>query len=383
MKVWLKVTLCVAAFAAGIAALRLTVFRAKPVPVTVAEVELGRVEDTVVNSRAGAVKSRRRASMSPAIAGRITEILAVKGTRVAAGDLLLRLDDQEHAAHVRLCQSALEGAQARARQAALESEEAQRQWERTQALARERVVSETLMDQEQTRAAVAAAAEAVAAAGVREATAALDAAEALLAKTAMKAPFDGVVLEVTTEVGEWISPAPPGVFIPAVVDLIDPEALYVSAPIDEADVSRLQVELPTRITLDAFPGRSFPGTLTYVSSFVETRQEQNRTLEVEATFAESELPSNLLPGLSADVEIILDARDPVLRIPTYALMAGDRVMVLDGGLLAGRRVETGLQNWNFTEVRTGLRPGEQVVVSLDRPEVVAGARAVVATGGEP
>jgi HlyD family secretion protein len=212
---------------------------------------------------------------------------------------------------------------------------------------------------------------------VREAAAAREAAEAILAKTVMSAPFDGVVLDVTTEVGEWISPSPPGVFIPPVVDLIDPRSLYLSAPIDEADVSRLELGLPVRITLDAFRGRSFAGALTYISSFVETRQEQNRTLEVEAEFAEAELPPNLLPGLSADLEIILEARERVLRIPTYALMEGSRVLVVSGEALEEREVSTGLQNWSYTEITSGLKAGERVVVSLDRPEVVSGARAVV------
>jgi HlyD family secretion protein len=379
MKSWLKFVLTMAVLAGGVMALRFTVFRPQPVPVTVAEVETGRVEDTVVNSRAGTVKSRMRAGMSPAVAGRVAEILVMKGTRVTLGDVLLRLDDQEHVAQVQLTRSALAGARARAERAALEAEEAQRQWARTQELARERVVSETLMDQERTRAAVTLTAKTAAEANVSEATATLEAAEALLAKTVMKAPFDGVVLDVTTEVGEWISPAPPGVFIPPVVDLIDPEALYVSAPIDEADVARLEVGLPVRITLDAFRGRSFSSELTYVSSFVETRQEQNRTLEVECSFADSDLPPNLLPGLSADVEVILEGRDDVLRIPTYALMVGGRVLVLEDGFLRGRTVETGLQNWSYAEVRAGLAAGEQVVVSLDRPEVVAGVRAKVAT----
>jgi len=379
MKSWLKFILAIVVLAGVVLALRVTVFRPKPVPVTVAKIEAGRVEDTIVNSRAGTVKSRRRAGMSPAVPGRVAEILIVKGTRVTLGDVLLRLDDQEHVAQVHLTQSALEGAQARAEQAALEVDEAQRQWERTQTLARERVVSETLMDQERTRAAVALSAQKAAEANVRETTAALEAAEALLAKTVMRAPFDGVVLDVTTEVGEWISPAPPGVFIPPVVDLIDRQALYVSAPIDEADVARLEVGLPVRITLDAFRGRSFSGELTYVSSFVETRQEQNRTLEVESVFAESDLPPNLLPGLSADVEVILEGRDNVLRIPTYALMVGGRVLVLEDGFLRDRTVETGLQNWSYAEVRAGLSAGEQVVVSLDRPEVLAGVRAEVAT----
>jgi HlyD family secretion protein len=120
------------------------------------------------------------------------------------------------------------------------------------------------------------------------------------------------------------------------------------------------------------------GTLTYVSSFVETRQEQNRTLRVEAEFADTTLPANLLPGLSADIEVILDFRDEVLRIPTFALLENDRVLVVEAGRLSERKVTIGLHNWSFTEVRSGLSPGELIVVSLDRVEVKAGA-SVVAT----
>jgi HlyD family secretion protein len=186
-----------------------------------------------------------------------------------------------------------------------------------------------------------------------------------------------VVLDVSTEVGEWISPSPPGVFIPPVVDLIDPASLYLSAPIDEADVARIRTGLPVRITLDAFRGKSFTGTLSYASSYVETRQEQNRTLEVEAIFKDNPLPANLLPGLSADLEVILDARDDVLRIPTYALLEGSRVMVIKDERLEEKPVTTGLHNWKYTEITSGLVPSERVVVSLDRPEVKPGARVVV------
>ena len=93
-----------------------------------------------------------------------------------------------------------------------------------------------------------------------------------------------------------------------------------------------------------------PGTLSYVSSFVETRQEQNRTLTVEAVFTEELLVPNVLPGLSADVEVILDAHDDVVRIPTYALLEGSRVLVvLRGEKLESVEVKTGLRNWEFTE----------------------------------
>ncbi len=377
MKRWFKSLVILGLCIAGVFLLRFTVFKSRPVPVTVYRVGTGRVEDTVVNSRAGAIKSRRRAKMSPGIAGLVTGISVKKGSRVNQNDVLLQLDDSEHQARVQLAESVLDAARSAARQAQLEAEQAQREWTRTQALAKSQVVSENLMDQDRTRALATEAASAAAQARIHQAEASLEEAKAILAKTTMKAPFDGVVLDVTTEVGEWISPSPPGVFIPPVVDLIDPTALYVSAPIDEADVARIKLGLPVRITLDAFRGKSFGGTLTYASSFVETRQEQNRTLEVEAVFKDNPLPANLLAGLSADLEVILDARDDVLRIPTYALLEGSRVMVIKDNHLVKRPVTTGLHDWKHTEITSGLVKGERVVVSLDRPEVTPGARVVV------
>jgi len=371
---WLKPLVILLALAGAVALLRLTILRPQLVPVTVQRVETGRVEDTVVNSRAGTVQSRLRSEMSPGIPGLVVAIPARKGARVKQGDVLLRLDDREHTAQTRLAERALEAARAVAEQARLEAGQADRDWKRAQELARSQVVSETVLDLGRTRALTTQAAVVAAEARIQEAEAALDAARATLAKTVITAPFDGVVLDVTTEVGEWISPSPPGVPIPPVLDLIDPEALYLSAPIDEADVARIRVGLPVRITLDAFRGQSFAGTLTYVSSFVETRQEQNRTLRVEAEFQDRALPANLLPGLSADLEVILDARDNVLRIPTYALLENNRVLVVQDERLVEQKVTTGLHNWSHTEITSGLSPGDAVVVSLDRPEVRAGAR---------
>lgn len=374
---WLPTLLLVAILGGGAVFLRLVVFRPATVPVAVHAVEAGRVEDTVVNSRAGTIQSRRRAQMSPGIAGLVTEMPVRKGARVKRGDVLLRLDDREHQAQLQLALRTLEAAKASAERAKYDAELARQLWERTQALARDGAVAAAAIDQDKTHALMTQAAAVAVQAQMHQAEASLDASRAILAKTVITAPFDGVVLDVTAEVGEWISPSPPGVFIPPVVDVIDPEALYISAPIDEADVARLRVGLPVRITLDAFRGQSFTGTLTYVSAYVEARQEQNRTLHVEAELTGSKPPANLVAGLSADVEVILDARENVLRIPTYALLEGGRVLVLRDGRLVEKKVATGLHNWSFTEITSGLCTGELVVVSLDRPEVKAGARATV------
>ena len=375
--------LVLAAIAFVIVLLRFVVFRPKPVLVTAYRVDRGRVEETVVNSRAGTVESRRRARMSPGTSGLVAEIPVKKGGRVREGQELLRLDTGELGPQVTLAERTLAAARAVAEEACLAAEQAGRDRERADTLAAQGLVARKAQEEATTQAERGRASCLAAREGVKQAEASLATARATLGKTVMTAPFSGVVLDVTTEVGEWITPSPPGVYIPPVIDLIDPDSLYMTAPIDEADVARVRVGLPVRISLDAFRDRSFAGLLTQISSFVETTREQNRTLEVEADFAERELPPNLLPGLSADLEIILADREDVLRIPTYAILEGDRVLVVEEGRLRSAQIETGLQNWAFTEILSGLSEGDRVVVSLDRPEVKAGARVAVSEEIEP
>ena len=377
MNLWTKRLLILAALVAVILVLRFVVFRSEPMPVTVFRVDSGRVEDTVVNSRAGTVESRRRSEMSPGVAGLVAEIPVEKGQAVKQGEVLLLLDDSEYQAQVRLAARSLDAAKAAAERACLSAEQAARELRRAESLAAKGLVSDQGLEEAQTLAASTEAECKASREQIKQADASLAAARAVLAKTVMTAPFDGVVLDITTEVGEWISPTLPGIFIPPVIDLIDPTDLYVRAPLDEADVARVHLDLPVRITLDAFRGRSFPGVLTYAASYVETQQEQNRTLSVEAVFDMGDLPDNLLPGLSADVEVILEARDGVIRIPTYALLEGGEVLVVRDGRLEAVSVETGLRNWEWTEILSGLSEGDPVVVSLDRQEVKAGVRAEI------
>jgi HlyD family secretion protein len=81
----------------------------------------------------------------------------------------------------------------------------------------------------------------------------------------------------------------------------------------------------------------------------------------------------LLPGLSADVEVIVQKHDDVVRVPTSAILQGGRVLIVRDSTLVQVTVRTGLTNWEFSEIIDGLKAGDLIVVSLDRPEVRAGA----------
>ena len=159
------------------------------------------------------------------------------------------------------------------------------------------------------------------------------------------------------------------------IDLLDPASLYVSAPIDEVDAELVRPGLPARLTVDSRPGEEMAGRVARVAPFVLDQLEQNRTVEVEAELERAAAAAGVLPGTSADVEVILERHDGVLRVPSSAVAEGGSVLVLEGGLLVERTVTTGLANWQFTEVAAGLAEGERVVVARDSTEVKAGVKA--------
>jgi HlyD family secretion protein len=357
--------------------LRWTVFRPARVPVTVFRAAAGRVEESVTNSKAGTVKSRRRAELSTEVGGRVRELPQRKGARVRQGDVLMRIADGDYRAQVDLQQSALEAAVSARVEACRTAEQLDRELARNQALSREKLVSVDSLDQLQSRRDASAAACEAARARIGQAQAALAAARVNLEKTILRAPFDGIVAELRTEIGEWITPSPPGLPIPPVIVLLDAGATYVSAPMDEVDVGKVRAGQQVRITFDAFPGRSFPGKVTRVAPYVQDAQEQNRVFEIEAELDDRQFARDLLPGTSADVEVVLAGKDGVLRIPSSAILEGDRVLVAREGTLEARPVKLGLKNWQFAEVREGLAPGDAVVVSLDRTEVKEGARVAI------
>jgi HlyD family secretion protein len=355
--------------------LKATILAPKPVPVLVTEVASGQVEETVTNSRAGTVTARRRAKLSPEIGGKVVELPYREGDVVEQGAVVLRIEDSAQRARLELSERDLEAATAERERACLTAERTAREYQRMERLAAEQIVSTDLLDEIESRREASRAACRAAVAGESRARAAVGVASADLAKTVLTAPFNGVVAEVATEIGEWTTPSPAALPVPPVIDILDPASIYISAPMDEVDSARIQTGQQARITVDSHRDQSFTGTVRRVAPYVLDIEEQNRTVEIEVVFEDQEFASRLLPGTSADVEVILDVKDDALRVPTAALLEGGRVLVLDNGVLREREIEIGLRNWDFTEVISGLAKGGLVVTSLDRAEVEAGVEA--------
>jgi len=359
--------------------------RPKPIEVTVKPATHGDVEQTVANTRAGTVKACRRAKLSPGTGGQISILDIKKGDKVKAGMLLLELWNKDLRAEIALNESEAKATLANARASCLQAEVAGREAKRMEQIQGSGAVSEDAVDKSVTEAQARKADCESANAMASVSSARADVARSQLERTQLVAPFDGIVAEINGELNEYVTPSPPGIATPPAVDLIDNSCFYVAAPIDEVDAPKIEIGQTARVSLDAFGERRFPGTVRRIAAYVLDREKQARTVDVEVEFSNKSDIKQLLAGYSADVEIILDISKGTLRIPTEAVLEDDKVFVFlpDDEMLEERTIETGMSNWDWTEVTSGLKPDELVVTSVDKDGVEDGALAKREAGKKP
>lgn len=335
-------------------------WRPQPTPIRLAEVGRGDVLVTVVNTRAGTIKSCQRAGLSLPGGGVVEQIAVKAGERVAQGDLLLTLwSDDIYADLARArAQQALGKTQREER--CSEAAYYEREANRLATLLAKNLTSRTLAEQAQnladTRRYVCQASrqqERVDEAQVAQV-------EARLSERRLLAPFAGVVAEVNSKLGEYMTPSPPGVAMPPVIDLIDDRCLYVSAPIDEVDAARLKVGQSARVLLDAMPGRDFAARVTRIAPYVKELEKQARTVEVEAALTALPTDVPLLIGYSADLEVEVTRATDVLRVAASSRADDGSVLRLEGDTLVRVVPRWGVENWNWIEVAEGLAAGDRL-----------------------
>jgi HlyD family secretion protein len=349
--------------------------RPEPISVEVVEAARGSVAETVTNTRAGTVKACQRAKLAPPAGGQIARLPVKKGDRVQAGQVLLELWNDDIRAELSVTERDAAAAKARREEACVSAKVARRESDRLAQLTERKLVSTELAERAAGEADASEAGCRAAAEQIRVSQARIEAAQARLERTLLRAPFAGTVAEINGEIGEFVTPSPVGIPTPPAVDVVDTSCIYITAPIDEVDAPRVREGMLARVTLDAFRDRSFKAHVRRVAPYVLDTEKQARTVEVEAEIDEIG-DALLLPGYSADVEVILAERTDVLRIPTRALIEGKRVYVLEGDTVRSRDVTVGIGNWEYTEITAGIDAGARVVVSIDREGLADGVPAV-------
>ena len=352
----------------------------KSIPVRLISVSKGQVDLTVSNTRSGTIKACNRSRLSLPIGGQIAELFVSEGDQVKKDQVLIRLWNKDQQARFSEAQARLEMAKLTVVESCYLADLNKREHKRLVGLAKKDLVSADRLDTASTTANISVASCSKAKASKDSSAATMQLQKAILEKTELTAPFAGVIAEINGEVGEYITPSPSGVATPPAVDLIADGCLYVQAPVDEVDASKIQKGMRVHVTLDAFRGEQFEGTVSRIAPYVKELEKQARTVDIDVKLIDKEQHKKLLIGYSADVDVVIQQQKNTLRLPTETVIDGNKVLLYkpSNEQLVLKEFTPGLSNWRYTEIKAGLTDGDRVLLSLDVDGAVDGARVSVA-----
>lgn len=339
--------------------------RSQPILVASHTVDRGPVVRSVMGT--GTLEARIRTTISPKIQGRIAEVLVDQGTLVKAGQLLVRLDDEDLAQQVRMATAGISSSEAtlgrfRAEIAQAKSTFTKTEAElgRTQKLIVANSISQSEFDQTQEAFELAKSGLLRAEANLLEAEQqvalnreTLKYQEARLADTKLLAPFDGLVIERERDAGAIVVPGSP------ILQLISLDELWVSAWVDETEMDQLKDQQPAEIVFRSQPNTYFEGAVSRLG-----KQSDRETREFTVDVRTLKLPETWAIGQRAEVYIETARVDDCVRIPSSFLSkqgAEQGVYVYDGGVAKWRSLVLGIEGRDSVAIVGGLSSGEIII----------------------
>ena len=352
-----------------------------------APAERGEVLSRVTAS--GKLRALNTIKVGAEVSGQITDVFVDFNTPVTKGQVLARIDPtrtqarvQQARAQVALAEAALAQAQASVGRTQTDIVIQEREYGRRATLAERGFVSKSGLDTASSALAgaragirVAGAQAASARAQIAQATAELSSALLDLNRTTIVAPASGVIINKLVEPGATVAASfqTPNLFEIAA----DTTRMQVEASVDEADIGQVRQGQPVRFTVDSYPGEKFAAVVRQIRKAATETQTVVRYLVILDVDTKD---GKLLPGMTANVEIITGRKAAALRVPTTALRfrpkAADRatdkpvpsgtsvvyVATAEPFKPARRTVQLGLQGEDFVEIVKGLGVGDKVLV---------------------
>jgi HlyD family secretion protein len=360
-------------------------------PSKLAKVEKGDLAKSVVAT--GKVEPITKVEVKSKASGIVKKLLVDAGDRVKKGQLLAQLDKEEISAQVAQSQAGLQAAEASLKSAEADFERAKvdaegpdvpilkRAYERATGMAKDGVVSTSALEDAQknyemalnkqngakAQVTVLKAKIAQAAAQVAQDKANLEQLEEQLSYTDIISPIDGVVLSRNVEMGDAVSSILVlGSSATLVMTLGDTSEVYVKGKVDESDIGKVYLGQPARIKVESFKDKSFNGKVTKISP-MGVEKDNVTTFEVRVSI--NNPGGELKAEMTANAEIILEEHKNVLQIPEGSIVYDNQkkasVEVPDPKGKEGKRkvaVNIGISNGAKTELLSGLKEGDQVVL---------------------
>ena len=313
---------------------------------------------TPILTASGYLVARRQAVVSAKVQGRISELRVEEGSFVREGDILARLESADYAAAIVKSKADIEYAEANLA-------EAQRQFRLQEGLYREKVVSQDALDSARSKVQLSRAA-------LDQDKANLQVQEALFDFTYVRAPFTGVVVKKMADIGESVTPIPPGVNLStssgAIVSMADMNSLEAEVDVNESNVAQLKKGQPAEISVQAFADRKYRGSLRQV---IPTADRTKATVTVRVAILNKD--KDIKPEMSCNVTFLEPAKDQakksaapqrIVTIPKDAIATRDGkpvVFEVESNKVRLHPVVTGADLEGGVIVKQGLAGSETLV----------------------
>ena len=319
----------------------------------------------VVLNATGYVVAQRKAAISSKATGRLEWLGVAEGSRVKAGDVIARIDARDVVAQSESADAAVMAARAALVQAQAEETDALAQLKRNQDLLSKGFVSAASVDTAKARADRATAAVANARANINAAAANARNSKVAVDYTIIRAPFDGVILSKSANVGDLVTPFSNAADSKgAVVSMADMSTLEVEADVSESSLAKVKVGQPAEILLDALPDTRFRGR---ISRMVPTIDRAKATVMTKVKF--DEIDPRILPEMSAKVsflsqDVTPEQQKPLLAVKPEAIVERDGrsvVFVVRDNKAVAVPVTTGIKIGDVTAITGDVKTGEKAV----------------------
>ena len=336
----------------------------------------------VVLNATGYVVAQRKAAISSKATGRLEWLGVAEGSRVKAGDVIARIDNRDVLAQAQSAEAAVRAARAIVQQAEVERQNAQVEFRRNQELVEKNFISKSALDTAKARLDRAQAGVTSAQANLNAALANARNAEVSVDYTLIRAPFDGVILSKSANVGDLVTPFSNATDSKgAVVSMADMSTLEVEADVSESSLAKIRVGQPAEIVLDALPDTRFRGR---ISRMVPTVDRAKATVMSKVQF--DAIDPRILPEMSAKVsflsqEVTPEQQRPLLAVNAEALTQRDGrtiVFAVRDGHAVAVPVTPGVKVGDMTAVTGDVKSGDKVVAK-PAPSLQSGALVTIAS----
>jgi len=330
----------------------------------------------VVLNATGYVVAQRKAAISSKATGRLEWLGVAEGSRVKSGDLIARIDNRDVIAQAQSAQASVRAARANVRQSDVERENAQVEFRRNEELVGKGFISQSALDTAKARLDRAQAGVASAQANLNVALANARNADVAVDYTEIRAPFDGVILSKSANVGDLVTPFSSATDSKgAVVSMADMGTLEVEADVSESSLAKVHVGQPAEIVLDALPDTRFRG---HINRMVPTVDRAKATVMTKVAF--DAIDPRILPEMSAKVsflsqEVAPEQQKPVVAVNPDAIVQRDGrsvVFAMRDGRAVAVPVTPGLKIGDATAIAGDVKAGEKAV-SKPAPSLATGA----------